>query len=354
MPGLAWLPGAGLGTEEGAICGKRLDALPAGIVVETPGTPAPTTGIVPMGRLVPRLKVVPAAPAPATVALGLLPPFVGPGEEPVPADFAVLELGAGDAGAFATVTVGAVAVAVSGEPLPLGTETVAANLIVSPAGAVLGTLTSASICGTAGCFAGRVRSQLAVVGLLVQLSTVNVGWLNAGVFAPGVRAVAMVPFSDELDQAEIRNRTVPPGCTLFADAMIFTLGAVAVAVAVGVGVGVGVGLVAEGDGDGAALEGVAGLPGTVAAGEDDLVAVALLDGVTLLVAAALDDAAALLVAAALLEALVLDGAAEADGVAAAMAVPVIPLEMTKRPVARPSVTGRVCGDRMRTPCLCLL
>jgi hypothetical protein len=48
-------PGAGLGVADGLICGKRLDALPAGIVVENPGTPEPTTGMFPMGRLVARL-----------------------------------------------------------------------------------------------------------------------------------------------------------------------------------------------------------------------------------------------------------------------------------------------------------
>ena len=47
----AWLPGAGSGTAEGLICGNRLDALPAGTVVVVPGTPDPTTGIVPRGRL---------------------------------------------------------------------------------------------------------------------------------------------------------------------------------------------------------------------------------------------------------------------------------------------------------------
>ena len=52
-PGLARLPGAGLGTEDGLICGKRLDALPAGMVVEVPATP--TSGTDPRGRLVPRL-----------------------------------------------------------------------------------------------------------------------------------------------------------------------------------------------------------------------------------------------------------------------------------------------------------
>lgn len=44
---------------------------------------------------------------------------------------------------------------------------------------------------------------------------------------------------------------------------------------------------------------------------------------------------------------------EADGVAA-RAVVVTPLEITNSPVARPSVTGRECEDRMRTPCLCLV
>jgi hypothetical protein len=135
---------------------------------------------------------------------------VGVDEEP-PAAELLVGLALGDGDVLATVTVGAVAVAVSGEPLPLGTETVAENLIVSPAGAVLGTLTCASICDAAGCFAGRVRSQLVAVGLLVQLSTVNTGWLNAGVFAPGVKVVAIVPFSDEVDHAEIRNSKVPPG-----------------------------------------------------------------------------------------------------------------------------------------------
>ncbi len=141
-------------------------------------------------------------------------------------------LGLGDGVVFATVTVGALALAVSGEPLPLGTETVAANFIVSPAGAVFGTLTRVSICAAAGCFAGRGRLQLVLAGLAVQLSTVNTGWLNAGVFAPGVRVVAMVPFSEEVDQAEIRNRMVPPGCTLFAEAVTVTEGFVAVAVGV--------------------------------------------------------------------------------------------------------------------------
>jgi hypothetical protein len=45
------------------------------------------------------------------------------------------------------------------------------------------------------------------------------------------------------------------------------------------------------------------------------------------------------------------GGVVADGVVVARAVPVTPLVMTKRPVARPTVTGRECADRMRTPCL---
>jgi hypothetical protein len=41
-------------------------------------------------------------------------------------------------------------------------------------------------------------------------------------------------------------------------------------------------------------------------------------------------------------------AVEVDGVVVARAVPATPLVMTKRPVARPTVTGRECADRMRT------
>jgi hypothetical protein len=46
-----------------------------------------------------------------------------------------------------------------------------------------------------------------------------------------------------------------------------------------------------------------------------------------------------------------EGLADADGETAAMAVPVTPLVITNRPVARPTVAGRECADRMRTPCL---
>lgn len=50
-----------------------------------------------------------------------------------------------------------------------------------------------------------------------------------------------------------------------------------------------------------------------------------------------------------------DGFAVGDGVAAVVAARadvVMPLDTTKMPVAKPSVTGRECADRMRTPCLC--
>jgi hypothetical protein len=70
------------------------------------------------------------------------------------------------------------------------------------------------------------------------------------------------------------------------------------------------------------------------------------------------DALAEVVAFGVLDELVeLDGFALLDGVAvgvAARAEVVMPLEITKMPVAKPSVTGRECADRMRTPCLCLL
>ncbi len=205
--------------------------------------------------------------------MALEPLTLTPGlcEAPAPVGFFALldDVGVGEAD-FATVTVGPLTVAVSGEPLPSGTETVAVNLIVSPAGAVFGTLTEASICGAEGCAAGRVRSQLVFVGLLAQLSTVNTGWLKVGLFALGVRVVAIVPFSAELDQAEMRNRTVPPACTLVPEAVTATAGFVGVGVAVGVGFGVGVGVAV----------GVALAAGDDAAGDGD----ALVEAVALFVA----------------------------------------------------------------------
>ena len=72
------------------------------------------------------------------------------------------------------------------------------------------------------------------------------------------------------------------------------------------------------------------------------------------VADALPEAAEVAAVAELAERAEADGLADADGETAAMAVPVTPLLITNRPVARPTVTGRECADRMRTPCLWLL
>jgi hypothetical protein len=281
------------------------------------------------------------------------PTDVEPDAEPVVAwllvgGFAVGLVVAAD---LATVTVGALAVAVS-VLLPSGTDTVALNLIVSPPGADFGTLTSASICGVPGSLAGSVSAQLVVVGLLVQLSTVKTGLLNAGVFAPGVSVVPIVPPSAEADQAEILNSTVLPGCTLLADAVTASEGFVGAGVLVPVGVGVGVGVaLVDGVGDVALVAGGLGLGAAV--GEEDFTAggvgeAASEEGIR---AVGVGDGAAVLDGAGVVDALVADGVGVAVGVAA-RAVPVTPLEITKRPVARPSVTGRACADRMRTPCLC--
>ena len=112
---------------------------------------------------------------------------------------------------------------------------------------------------------------------------------------------------------------------------------------VGVGVALGVGSLALGVGVGVAL-----VVGSLALGElDAWVAVALLEADEVAAAEGLE-------AAELAERAEADGLADADGETAAMAVPVTPPEITNRPVARPTVTGRECADRMRTPCLWLL
>src|ERR1700760_2318620 len=68
---LAGLPAAGEGVDEGLICGNRLEALPPGMVVDTPAT----AGSGPTGMLDPS----PSEPSrPEIVALE-------PGVEPVPA-----------------------------------------------------------------------------------------------------------------------------------------------------------------------------------------------------------------------------------------------------------------------------
>jgi hypothetical protein len=231
------------------------------------------------------------------------------------------------------------AVAVSGE-LPFGTVTVAMYLIVSPAGAFFGTVTCISTCGVGGLLSGTLRSHVVPV-VLVQLLAVNVGVLNAGVFALGVSSAAIEPLAaaDRLVYAEIRNRTVPPACTLVAEA-------VTVMSAAGVGGGVVLG---------------GGVGGSVALVEPPLdpLELVLVVGVGLAVGVALGEVVAWvalgeLAASVALAVLAAAVDAVAVGEAAASAVPVAPLEITKRPVARPTVTGRECADRMRTPCLWLL
>jgi hypothetical protein len=118
------------------------------------------------------------------------------------------------------------------------------------------------------------------------------------------------------------------------------------------GVGVGVALVAGSLALGELALGELALGelalGELALGElDAWVAVALLEAEELA-------AAEELAVEELVERADADGLADADGETAAMAVPVTPLVITNRPVARPTVTGRECADRMRTPCLWLL
>jgi hypothetical protein len=146
---------------------------------------------------------------------------------------------------------------------------------------------------------------------------------------------------------------VAPGWTLVAEA-------VTAMSATGLGVGVGVALVLV-DGVGVGVGVAAGLvaltalpvgpvPVTVGVAVGEL---ALAVGELAAAAGELAAAVAELVALTAAELTVPD--ADADAVAGgeveASAVPVTPLVMTKRPVARPTVTGRECADRMRTPCL---
>jgi hypothetical protein len=235
----------------------------------------------------------------------------------------------------------------------------ALNLIVS-AGAFFGTVTCISTCGVGGCLTGRLRSQVVVV-VLVQVPAVK-AVLSAGVVALGFTVTTIDPSAATLLQAAIRNSTVPPAWTLVAEAVTVTsaagvTGGVVLPVPVGVGVGVGVEVggsvgptlllpdpepllvpVLLGVGVGVAL-----VVGSLALGELDA-----------WVADALLEAAEVAAVAELAERAEADGLADADGETAAMAVPVTPLVITNRPVARPTVTGRVCADRMRTPCLWLL
>ena len=120
--------------------------------------------------------------------------------------------------------------------------------------------------------------------------------------------------------------------------------AVPVPVALGVGVGVAV-----------AVDELVGLGEVVALVVVGGVLLAVAEGVAvaeLFVTAGDGEVVALVVA--LADALAVpdvDEVTRADGGLAAMAVPVTPLARTKTPVARPTVTGLECADRMRTPCL---
>jgi hypothetical protein len=331
-----------------------------------PGTVAPGTAL----KLLP-LEPVPVEPVPVepipVEPVPVEPVPVEPDEERAeePGCDVALGVGLGDAAPVATVTVGELPVAVSGAPRQLATETRAENVIVSPAGAVFGTLSWASICDVAGCLAGRGRSQFPLAGLPGQLPAVNTGELKAGPSAPSVSVVAMLPSAAAVDQAVIRNEIVPPGGTLVAEAETITRGwagagvglPAGVGAEVGLPVGVGAGLVVEGDGDawdqGAREWPVALGAGLFVAGEVDvLCGVDVLRGVD--VSGGLGDTGGVEVADGVdvtdgadevLGAAEGDDAAEAGG-AAVKTMPVTPAETTKRPVARPSVIGRRYGDGM--------
>lgn len=206
--------------------------------------------------------------------------------------------------------------------------------------------------------AGRGRSQFPLAGLPWQLPAVNTGELNAGPSAPSVSVVAMLPSAAAVDQAVIRNEIVPPGGTLVAEAETITRGwagagvglPTGVGAEVGLPVGVGVGLVVEGDGEGEAWDQEAvGRSVALGAGVDVAGGVDVLRGVDL--AGGVAEAGRVKVAegvGATPRALGVaegDGAAEAGGVGV-RTMPVTPAEMTRRPVARPSVIGRRYGDRM--------
>jgi hypothetical protein len=186
--GSAGLPGAGLGTAEGLICGKRLEALPAGIVVEMPGTV--TSGTVPSGRLEPRLepRLETVPPTPAVVPADEDPEdglelFV-----PEPEEACVLVGLAEGLGLAARVNV-----------------TVTASL----AGAVFGIVSSASACAVAGCLVGS--DETAQLEVLPQ-PTVKVGLAKAGVESLVFTVAVMVPCSLLAEaQADIRKRIVSPG-----------------------------------------------------------------------------------------------------------------------------------------------
>ena len=145
-----------------------------------------TAGSAPTGMAVPTLSVLPDRPGMSAVD----PPGVLADGEPAAALLVELGLADGLAATLATVIVGALAVAVK-VSLPLVTLTVALYLTVSPAVAVLGTVTWASTWGEDGLAPGRLRSQV-VPTALVQ-PTVYEGAVNAGVFALGVSVDVILP-----------------------------------------------------------------------------------------------------------------------------------------------------------------
>jgi hypothetical protein len=170
---------------------------------------------------------------------------------------------------------------------------------------------------------------------------VSTGGLNAGVATLGVSVVVTWPVpgpaaSGPAAVAEIRNRIVPPGDTLVADAETVTAGVAAWCglirpVAEGLGVvGAGEGrwwwpvLLDHGE-EGAGL----GVPLAVGAA-GSVGSVGGLDGA----AAGVDGDG--------------DGVTAADD-ATAMTMTVTPPKMRKKPVARISVTGRARMNRMGTP-----
>ena len=234
-------------------------------------------------------------------------------------------------------------------------------------------MTCISTCGVDGFLSGTLKSQ-GVAVVVVQAPAVNAALRAVDLsVAATVTVIEPAAAADRLLQAAIRYRIVPPAWTLVVEAVTVTLAAPAGAVVLplGVGVGVDVGgsvavtvvppepelepevvpvLLGVGVGVGVELVVVSVALGAL----DAWVALALAGAEAADVAEAADGAEEAEEAAAVAAVAEATGLADADGAVAAMAAPVTPLEITNRPVARPTVTGRECADRMRTPCLWLL
>ena len=203
----------------------------------------------------------------------------------------------------------------------------------------------------------------------MQPAIVNSGGLNAGVFALVARAVVIWPAAQEPADAKTRNRIVPPGGTLDAGAETVTEGLTGADVAGAEGPeSVGLGLADEDEGDGEGEgdepwrwpaapvgEEATGLLVPLAVGED---APAGADGAAEAVGATVGpDTRTLGTLLGDREAEaggVADSGGDADGVtpaddATAMTIVVTPPKIRRKPVARISVTGRRCLDRMGTP-----